>query len=101
MAQILAATAKTVTQLDEYKNFKDDLSTENAGHLPLHEDHHHSINLVDGKHSFYGPIYSLFKNELSIFQAYIDKNPAYKFIRPSKSPTDASILFIPKFNGSF
>ena len=65
----------------------------------LHKDHDHAIDLVDDKQPPYGPIYSLSENELSILRAYIDKNLANGFIRPSKSPADAPILFVPKTNG--
>ena len=71
----------------------------NAGHLPPNEDHDHAIDLIDGKQPPYKPIYSLSKNELSIFRAYIDKNLGIGFIRPSKSSSGALILFVPKPNG--
>ena len=71
----------------------------NAGHLPPHKDYNHTIDLVDGKQSPYGPIYSLSENEFSILGAYIDKNLANGLIRPSKSPLCAPILFVPKPNG--
>ena len=99
MTQISAATAKTVTLPKVYNDFEDVFSTDNASHLPLHEDHDHAIDLIDGKQPPYEPIYSLPENELSIFRTYIDKNLANGFIRPSKSPAGAPILFMPKPNG--
>ena len=98
-AQISSTTAETVTLPEAYKDFEDVFSIENAGHLPPHEDHDHAIDLIDGKQPPYGPIYSLSENELSILRAYIDKNLANGFIRPSKSPSGAPILFVPKPNG--
>lgn len=71
---------------------------ENASHLPPHEDHDHAIDLVDGKQLSYGPIYSLSENKLSTFWAYIDKNLANEFIKPSKSSSDTFNLFVPKSN---
>lgn len=65
-AQIFTITAKTVTLPNTYKDFEDVFSVENAAHLPLHKDHDHAINLVDGKQPLYGPIYNLSENELSI-----------------------------------
>lgn len=100
LAQISAATAETVILPEAYKDFEDVFLVENAGHLPLHEDHDHAIDLIDGKPPPYGPIYSLSGNELSILRAYIDRNLANRFIRPSKSPCSAPILFVPKSNGS-
>ena len=70
----------------------------NTGYLPLHKDHDHVINLVDGKQLFYGPIYSLTENKISIFWAYINKNLANRFIWPSKSLAGAPIFFVPKLN---
>ncbi len=101
MARILAATSETVTLPEEYKDFDNVFSTENAGHLPFHKDHDHAIDLVDGKQRSYGPIYSLSENELSILSTCIDKNLAKRFIRPSKSPAGAPVLFVPKPNRGF
>lgn len=53
---------------------------------------------MDSKQSHYKVIYSLFKKELSVLQAYIDKNLANKFIKPSKLPAGAFILFMSKSN---
>ncbi len=99
MAQISFTTSETVTLLEAYKDFEDVFSPENAGHLPLNEDHDHAIGLVDGKQPPYRPIYSLSENKLSILRAYIDTNLANKYIRPSKSPAGAPILLVPKPNG--
>ena len=98
MFQISAVTAKTVTLPEVYKDFGKVFSIENAGHLPFHEDNDHAIDLIDGKQPPYGPIYSLFKNELSTLQTYIVKNLANRFIRPSNSQAGAPILFVPKPN---
>lgn len=100
MDQILASIAETVTLLEEYKNFNNVFSAENASHLPLHKDHDHTIDPIDGTQSLHRLIQSLFENALPILQAYIDKNLAKRFIRPSKSPSGAPIFFVPKPNGS-
>ncbi len=101
MAQILTATTKTVALLEVYKDLGDVFSNKNASHLPIHEDHDHAIDLIDGKQPPYGPIYSLSENELPILRKYIDKNLVNRFIRPSKSSADAPILFVPKPNRGF
>lgn len=95
MAQIYSTTAKTITIAEAYKNFENLFSTKNASYLPLHEDHNDAIDLVDNKYPPYSLIYSLSKNELSIFWAYIDKNLANRFIKPFKSPAGASIFLFP------
>ena len=99
IARISSATTEPVKIPEAYNDFEDVFSTKNAGHLPVHEDHDHAIDLVDDKQPPYGPIYSLSENELSILRAYIDKNLANGFIRPSKSPAGAPILFVSKPNG--
>lgn len=49
MAQISAVTAKTITLPKGYKEFEDVFSTENASHLPFHQDHDHGIDFIDSK----------------------------------------------------
>ena len=49
MAQISSTTTEPVTIPEVYNDFEDGFSTENAGHLPVHEDHAHAINLMDDK----------------------------------------------------
>ncbi len=65
---------------------------------PLHKDHYHTIDLIDSKQPLDRLIYSLSENELSIFQTYIDRNLINGFIKTSKSPAGAPILFVPKPN---
>ncbi len=60
----------------------------------------HAIEFVDDQQPSYGPIYSLGPVELKTFKAYIENNLASGFIRPSKSPTGAPILFDKKPDGS-
>ena len=67
MAQISSTTAKPVIIPEAYKDLKNVFSTKNAAHLPMYKDHDHVINLVHDKQSHYGLIYSLSKNEVSIF----------------------------------
>ena len=59
------------------------------------------MELVDSQQPPYGPIYSLRPVELETLKAYIEINLANRFIRPSKSPAGAPILFDQKSNGSF
>lgn len=98
MVQISIATASLVILPEAYKNFEDFFSIKNAGYLAPHKDYEYVINLIDYKQPPYRPIYKLSKKKFSIFQAYIDKYLANKFIRPSKSPTNTPILFISKLN---
>lgn len=95
---LLLAIIKTIIIFKAYKNFKNVFSIKNAGYLFLHKDYNNAINLINNKQSSYKPIYSLSKNKLSIFEIYINKNLANRFIRPSKSFFGAFILFMPKPN---
>ena len=60
----------------------------------------HAIELIEDKQPPYGPIYSLGPVELETLKAYIETHLKTGFIRPSKSPAGASILFDKKPDGS-
>ena len=79
----------------EYTDYADVFSPEAAAELPEHTDFNdHAIDLEEGKQPPYGPIYSLGPVELETLKTYIETNLANGFIRPSKSPAGAPILFI-------
>ncbi len=58
----------------------------------------HAIELVDDQWPPYGSIYSLEPVELEIFKTYIENKLANDFIKPSKSPAGAFILFNKKLD---
>ena len=60
----------------------------------------HAIELQDGKQPLYEPIYSLGPVELETLKTYIETHLKTGFIRPSKSPAGAPILFDKKPDGS-
>ena len=85
----------------KYLDFADVFSPELATELPEHtEINTHAIDLEEGKQPPYGPIYSLGPVELETLKTYIKTNLANSFIRPSKAPASAPILFDKKPNGS-
>ena len=85
----------------EYSDFADVFSSDLASELPEHTGiNDHVIELVDGQQPPYGPIYSLGPVELETLKAYIETNLANGFIKPSKSPAGAPILFDRKSDGS-
>ena len=85
----------------EYSDFADIFSPDLASKLSEHTGiHNHAIKLVEGQQPPYGPIYSLGPVELETLKAYIETNLANGFIRPSKSPAGAPILFDRKSDGS-
>lgn len=72
-----------------------------AAELPEHTGiNDHAIDLIDGQQPPYGPIYSLGPEGLETLKTYIETNLANVFIRPSKSPAGAPILFVKKPDGS-
>ena len=86
----------------EYLDFADVFSPDLASELPEHTGiNDHAIELVESQDPPYGPIYSLESVELETLKAYIEINLANGFIRSSKSPAGASILFDRKSDGSF
>ena len=81
-----------------YLDFADVFSPDLASKLPKYiRINNYAIKLVDGQQLPHGSIYSLKLVEL---KAYIETNLANRFTRPSKSPTNASILFERKLDGS-
>ena len=101
-AQIASLLAEEVKIPAEYSDFSDVFSEEKVLVLPkLTELNQHAIKLQDGKQPPYGPIYSLGPVELETLKTYIETNLANDFIWPSKSPTNAPILFVRKPEGSF
>ena len=98
-AQIVSLLTEEVKISDEYSDFTDVFSKEKA--LVLQERtefNEHIIDLEDGKQTPYGPIYSLVK--LEILKIYIEIHLKTGFIRLSKSPAGAPILFDRKPDGS-
>ena len=85
----------------EYSDYSDVFSAENAAELPENTGiNEHAIELEEGKQPSFGPIYSLGPVELETLKTYIETNLANGFIRPSKSPAGAPILFDRKPDGS-
>ncbi len=85
----------------EYSDYADVFSLDLAMELPENTGmNEHAIELIDGKQPPYGPIYALSPVELETLKAYIETHLKTGFIRPSKSPAGAPILFDKKPDGS-
>ena len=85
----------------EYSDFADLFFPELASELPKHtEINDYAIKLVDDQQLPYRPIYSLGPIKLETLKTYIETNLKNGFIRPSKSPAGAPILFDKKPDGS-
>ena len=93
--------AEQVTIPTEYSDFADVFLKKSANVLPERTGaNEHAIELEEGKQPPYGPIYSLGPVELETLKTYIETNLANGFIRASKSPAGAPILFVRKPDGS-
>ena len=103
LAQIasLKAEETPVTVPAGYSDYADIFSKIFAAVLLEHtEINTYAIELEVGKQPPYGPIYSLGPVELETLKTYIKTHLKTGFIRPSKSPTGALILFDKKPDGS-
>ena len=85
----------------EYFDFADIFPPELASELPEHTGiNNHAIKLVNNRQPPYGLIYSLGPVELETLKTYIETNLKNGFIKSSKSPAGAPILFDKKPDGS-
>ena len=91
-----APTKVPVEYLDFADIFSPDLASELSEHTGIND---HAIELVEVQQPPYGLIYSLEPVELETLKAYIETILANGFIRPSKSPAGAPILFDQKTDG--
>ena len=84
----------------KYTEYADVFEKKNADLLPEHRPFDIGIDLKPGEKAPWGPIYSLSEPELKELRKYLDENLEKQFIRPSKSPAGAPILFVKKKDGS-
>ncbi|SPO38662.1 uncharacterized protein PSFLO_04141 [Pseudozyma flocculosa] len=84
----------------EFADYADVFDEARADVLPQHRPSDHKIVVEPGKTIPHGPLYPLSAKELDELRKYLDKNLSQGFIRPSKSPAAAPILFVPKKDGS-
>jgi hypothetical protein len=94
------AMTKPKPKIPEYlMKFKDVFSEEAARLLPDNAPHDYLIDLVPGTDPLHKLIYGLSENELKVLKEYIKKALARGWIRESKSPAGALVLFTPKKDG--
>ena len=85
----------------KYSDFADIFSLDLSSELPKYTGiNDHAIELVEDQQPPYRLIYNLETVELETLKAYIETNLANRFIRPSKSPAGAPILFDRKLDSS-
>jgi hypothetical protein len=84
----------------QYAEFADVASEEDSAMLPDHGPQDLAINLVPDASPPHMPLYNLSQMELGILRKYLDDYLARGWIRKSKSPAGAPILFVKKKDGS-
>ena len=96
----MAAIAERQELKECYQEYYDVFSDELASIIAQNSEYDHAIELETGKMPPQMPIYNLSQKELQILREYLDNALAKGWIRPSKSPSGAPILFVPKKDGS-
>src|SRR3979490_455430 len=84
----------------EYHDFADVFSKAKAETLGPHRPYDLKITLEDGTKMPHPPLYSLSNSELEALHMFIDEHLKLGFIRSSRSPHAAPILFVRKKDGS-
>ena len=101
-AQLALLLVKKVTVPIEYSDFANVFLEKSANILPERTGaNEYIIKLEEDKQPPYEPIYNLKPVELETLKTYIKTNLANGFIRASKLPAGALILFVCKPDGSF
>jgi hypothetical protein len=80
----------------EYADYADVFSEDAANTLLERGSLKHAIELEDGTTPPFGLIYSLSEKELKVLREYLQDSLDKGWIRESKSPAGAFILFVPK-----
>ncbi|SYW75163.1 uncharacterized protein UHO2_03557 [Ustilago hordei] len=93
---------KVVTAADipkPYQHLRDVFDEVEADKLPHHTEHDLHLELIEGGKPPQGPLYLKGPKEMSELRRYLDENLEKGFIRPSKSPAQSPVLFVPKKDG--
>lgn len=83
----------------QYHDFLDVFDRDKANTLPPHRPWDHPIDLEPGKQPPAAKPYSMNQNELKALRKYLDEELSKGFIRVSRSPAAAPVLFVKKQNG--
>jgi hypothetical protein len=84
---------------EEYHDFADVFNKAKADTLPPHRPYDLKINLEEGSTPPLRHMYSLSQTGLTALREFIDEHIATGFIRPSRSPHGAPVLFAKKKDG--
>lgn len=83
----------------QYHDYLDVFDRKQANSLPPHRPWDHAIDLQPGKDPPFARPYSMNRHELKALREYLDKELTKGFIRVSRSPAAAPVLFVKKPNG--
>ena len=83
----------------QYHDYLDVFSEPACNVLPPHRKYDLEIPLLPGAKLPWGPLYSMSGVELEAMREYIKTNLANGFIRPSKSPAAAPVMFVKRPDG--
>jgi hypothetical protein len=89
----------TTIILEEFQQYIKVLGKELTDKLLNHKPYDDTIDLKDGKQPPWGLMYPLNETELPALQDYLTEMLELGTFRPSKSPTAAPIIFVPKAHG--
>ena len=84
---------------DWLEDYADVFSASEAAKCPRLPEACHAIDLVEGAEPPYLPIYNLSAKELTALREYLEDSLQKGWIRPTKSPAGAPVLFSPKKDG--
>src|SRR5258708_17453482 len=84
----------------EYHEFHKVFSGTKGNTPPPHQPYNLQISLEEGAKPFHRPKYSLSPPELTALQEFLEEHTWNSFIRPTKSPWGAPVLFVKKKDGS-
>jgi hypothetical protein len=95
----LAKVDPTTIIPETFQQYVKVLGKELTDKLPDHKPYDHAIDLKDGEQLPWGLMYPLNETELQVLWDYLKEMLELGNIRPSKSPTAAPIIFVPKAHG--
>lgn len=105
MKDIEKALAKKITMdpreklPEDYHEFLDVFSKQEADKLPPHRPYDHKIQLKEGSEPSFGPLYDMSREELQVLRKELEENLGKGFIRASTSPAASPVLFVRKPGG--
>jgi hypothetical protein len=100
VAQNGAERVETTSLPPEYSDFADVASEDDSKELAAHSRNDLAINVAEGEVPPYQPLYGLSEAELVVLRKYLAEFMQRGWIRRSKSPAGAPILFAKKKDGS-